>query len=63
LIAPEPTKRGTAPLLGAVASLVEEASHAVGSLKGAGGQLPNPLMLIRPFLRGEAVLSSRIEGT
>ncbi len=49
--------------LGALAPLVEEAGHAVGSLKGAGGQLPNPLMLIRPFLRREAVLSSRIEGT
>ena len=47
----------------ALAPLVEEAGHAVGSLKGAGGQLPNPLMLIRPFLRREAVLSSRIEGT
>jgi len=49
--------------LGRLAPLVEEASHAVGNLKGAGGQLPNPLMLLRPFLRREAVLSSRIEGT
>jgi len=35
----------------------------VGNLKGAGRQLPNPLMLLRPFIRREAVLSSRIEGT
>ena len=49
--------------LGRLAPLVEEASHAVGNHKGAGGQLPNPLMLMRPFLRREAVLSSRIEGT
>ncbi|MGH7428772.1 MAG: Fic family protein, partial [Candidatus Methylomirabilaceae bacterium] len=28
-----------------------------------GGRLPNPHLLIRPFVRREAVLSSRIEGT
>ena len=28
-----------------------------------GGSLPNPHLLMRPFLRREAVLSSRIEGT
>jgi Fic family protein len=49
--------------LAPLAPLIEEAGHAVGNLKGAGGQLPNPLMLLRPFLRREAVLSSRIEGT
>ncbi|MBX3258258.1 MAG: Fic family protein [Labilithrix sp.] len=43
--------------------LIEEASVALGDLKGAGRRLPNPLMLLRPFLRREAVLSSRIEGT
>lgn len=32
-------------------------------LAGAGEWLPNPHLLIRPFLRREAVLSSRIEGT
>jgi Fic family protein len=32
-------------------------------LAGEGGRLPNPHLLIRPFVRREAVLSSRIEGT
>jgi Fic family protein len=32
-------------------------------LNGLGANLPNPHLLIRPFLRKEAVLSSRIEGT
>jgi hypothetical protein len=30
---------------------------------GKGARLPNPHLLIRPFVRHEAVLSSRIEGT
>jgi Fic family protein len=39
------------------------AGHALGELSGLGRSLPNPHLLIRPFLRQEAVLSSRIEGT
>jgi len=35
----------------------------IGRLAGEGGRLPNPHLLIRPFIRREAVLSSRIEGT
>ena len=35
----------------------------MGELAGVGGMLPNPHLLIRPFLSREAVLSSRIEGT
>ncbi len=42
---------------------LSEADHAVGELNGAGGMLPNPHLLIGPFLRREAVESSRIEGT
>lgn len=49
--------------LHALIPLIEEAGVAVGDLKGAGRRLPNPHMLMRPFLRREAVLSSRIEGT
>ena len=44
-------------------SLLSEADRALGELAGAGRMLPNPHLLIRPFLRREAVLSSRIEGT
>ena len=43
--------------------LLDEASRAVAYLAGVGETLPNPLLLMRPFLRREAVLSSRIEGT
>jgi len=39
------------------------ADRALGRLAGEGRRLPNPHLLIRPFLRREAVLSSRIEGT
>lgn len=39
------------------------ADRAIGRLAGEGGKLPNPHLLIRPFVRREAVLSSRIEGT
>jgi Fic family protein len=43
--------------------LIAEAEHALGELGGIGRMLPNPHLLIRPFVRREAVLSSRIEGT
>jgi Fic family protein len=39
------------------------ADRALGELSGIGRSLPNPHLLVRPFLRREAVLSSRIEGT
>ncbi|MBE3132246.1 MAG: Fic family protein, partial [Acidobacteria bacterium] len=39
------------------------ADRAVARLAGEGRRLPNPHILIRPFVRREAVLSSRIEGT
>jgi Fic family protein len=42
---------------------VAEAAQALGELAGLGRAVPNPHLLIRPFLRREAVLSSRIEGT
>ena len=47
----------------ALASALADASMLVGRLAGEGRRLPNPHVLIRPFLRREAVLSSRIEGT
>ncbi len=39
------------------------ADRALGELAGIGRSLSNPHLLVRPFLRREAVLSSRIEGT
>lgn len=43
--------------------LLDSASRAVAMLAGIGETLPNPHLLIRPFLHREAVLSSKIEGT
>ena len=42
---------------------LSDADRMIGRLAGEGGRLPNPHLLIRPFVRREAVLSSRIEGT
>jgi Fic family protein len=42
---------------------LSEADRALGELAGLGRLMPNPHLLIGPFLRREAVLSSRIEGT
>lgn len=42
---------------------LSEADHALGRLAGIGRQLPDPHILIRPYLRREAVSSTRIEGT
>lgn len=39
------------------------AHQALGELAGAARNLPNPRLLMGPFVRREAVLSSRIEGT
>lgn len=47
----------------ALAAALSSADSAVGRLAGEGRRLPNPHLLIRPFVRREAVLSSRIEGT
>ncbi len=40
-----------------------EANRALGKLDGTGRHLPNPHLLISPYLRREAIFSSRIEGT
>lgn len=42
---------------------LSEADRALGELAGLGHTMPNPHLFIGPFLRHEAVLSSRIEGT
>lgn len=43
--------------------LVERAGIALGRLNGIVQAIPNPDLLVRPFLGREAELSSRIEGT
>lgn len=47
----------------ALALTLSRADAALSELSGLGGQLPNPHLLISPYIRREAVLSSRIEGT
>lgn len=46
-----------------LAVALSKADAALSELSGLGGQLPNPHLLISPYMKREAVLSSRIEGT
>lgn len=46
-----------------IATALSRADRAIGRLAGEGWRFRNPNLLIRPFVRREAVLSSRIEGT
>lgn len=57
---PLPPKLDWAP---SIVSQLSQADRALGELSGIGRALPNPHLLILPFARREAVLSSRIEGT
>lgn len=59
---PPPIPRTVDIALG-LASELSKADRLLGELNGTGKQLPNPHILISPYLRREAVLSSRIEGT
>lgn len=43
--------------------LLSKAERMVGELKGKGGELENPHILLRAYLKRDAVLSSKIEGT
>lgn len=43
--------------------LLSEAILSLGNLSNAGQRLPNPNLLIMPYLKKEAVFSSKIEGT
>ncbi len=51
------------PIDWALASAIAESTGALKELQGVGARMRNPDLLIGPFLRREAVLSSRIEGT
>jgi Fic family protein len=42
---------------------LSRADAALSELSGLGRHLPNPHLLIAPYVRREAILSSRIEGT
>ena len=47
----------------ALAKAISEADRAVSELAGVGRTMPNPHLLIGPFIRREAVFSSCIEDT
>lgn len=47
----------------AVINALSRADYLLGKLAREGNQLPNPHLLMRPFIAREAVLSSKIEGT
>lgn len=53
----------TIELRGETVVELSRADRALGALAGYGSVMPNPRLLIAPFVRREAVLSSRIEGT
>lgn len=44
-------------------SALSRADYVLGKLAREGSKLPNPHLLMRPFVTREAVLSSKIEGT
>ncbi|HCU07305.1 MAG TPA: cell filamentation protein Fic [Holosporales bacterium] len=47
----------------ALVSALSRADFLLGKLSREGSRLPNPHLLMRPFIMREAVLSSKIEGT
>lgn len=53
----------TLPLDPATELALSRADAALGELSGLGRYLPNPDLLIAPYVKREAVASSRIEGT
>ncbi|MBI2171812.1 MAG: Fic family protein [Chloroflexi bacterium] len=59
---PDPLPREMALSTPLIVAL-DKASRAVATLAGVGETIPNPTILVRPFMRREAVLSSSIEGT
>lgn len=48
---------------GALVAALSDADRHIGELAGVGRNIANPHLLIWPFIRREAVLSSKIEGT
>lgn len=48
---------------GGLVRLLSQADSVLSELSGLGRHIPNPHLLIAPYIRREAVLSSRIEGT
>lgn len=49
--------------LNSLLPVLSRASNAVGELRGIGRLIPNPMLLVRPLQRREAISSSGMEGT
>ncbi len=43
--------------------ILSEAERGIGALRSLSKLIPNPNLLVAPYIRKEAVQSSRIEGT
>lgn len=59
---PEPLPRSLDLPISTV-RILSDADRALGRLAGAGRLLPNPHLLLQPYVAREALASSRIEGT
>ncbi|QBI20779.1 hypothetical protein ER308_15210 [Egibacter rhizosphaerae] len=59
---PEPLPR-TLDLDSSLVNMLSSADRALGRLAGVGRLLPNPHLLVTPYVTREALASSRIEGT
>jgi Fic family protein len=59
---PKPIPRNI-ELAGSTVRLLADAEASLGRLAGVGRLVPNPELLIRPYLLREALASTRIEGT
>jgi Fic family protein len=59
---PAPIPR-TIPLSLDTVNLMSEADSSLGRLAGAGRLLPEPSLLVMPYVQREALASARIEGT
>lgn len=55
--------RPNIPIDSTIIRLLAQAERKIGELKGMGAFLQNPRVMIRAYLKREAVFSSRIEGT
>lgn len=58
--APIPRELDLSP---SIIRLLADAEAALGGLAGIGQLVPNPMLLMQPYLRREALASTRIEGT
>ena len=54
---------GLETMMAELVGILSEADRGIGALRSLGRLIPNPNLLVAPYVRKEAVQSSRIEGT